>query len=373
LRSCTPGGGARAPAFSPAMAFRGVALALSAAVGVAAAVPEHSVSGVSSGADMAVNHFVAFSSSVTGAGIVAGAPYGCNLVEGSDDKCGSAPPDTDWTKILPRLAERLLERAKDGLIDPLRHLWRKRLYLFSGAKDWVVERNVMEAVRRQFGSLVGDDGSHPGGAVAVDYAVNATHGWIVDGATCGPGEPGSSTSWCAPCCCSPSSLLMCEGHDLSGFLLRHLLQGRMGVQRSVADAPLIEVPQAPYVAQGRTLNDSGLWRAAYVYAPLKCRSRKMWCNVHVHYHGCVWGAEYTGTDLLLRLGLVEWGEAADMVFVFPQASSTLDSAGCWDWTGQSGDLFDTKYGAQLFAVGAMLEDLPRILWQAGQNDSSLIV
>ena len=49
----------------------------------------HTVSGFSSGADMAMIHMVAFSSHVLGMGIVGGAPYGCNIMPNTGDTCGA--------------------------------------------------------------------------------------------------------------------------------------------------------------------------------------------------------------------------------------------------------------------------------------------
>ena len=49
----------------------------------------HTVSGFSSGADIAMTHLVAFSSHVLGMGIVGGAPYGCNIVANAGDACGA--------------------------------------------------------------------------------------------------------------------------------------------------------------------------------------------------------------------------------------------------------------------------------------------
>lgn len=40
----------------------------------------HTVSGVSSGGDMAMIHAVAFSSAHNGVAVIAGAPYGCNAI-----------------------------------------------------------------------------------------------------------------------------------------------------------------------------------------------------------------------------------------------------------------------------------------------------
>jgi len=63
----------------------------------------------------------------------------------------------------------------------------------------------------------------------------------------------------------------------------------------------------------------------------------------------------------MRLGFIEWAEGSGVVLVFPQASSTQDAAGCWDWTGKTGPLFDTKQGVQLATVAALVADLPNIL------------
>ena len=49
----------------------------------------HTVSGFSSGADIATTHLVAFSSRVLGMGIVGGAPYGCNIIPNAGDACGA--------------------------------------------------------------------------------------------------------------------------------------------------------------------------------------------------------------------------------------------------------------------------------------------
>jgi len=52
----------------------------------------HTVSGVSSGGDMAMIHLIVLSSKILGAGVVAGAPYGCQvLVELGDEHACGAP------------------------------------------------------------------------------------------------------------------------------------------------------------------------------------------------------------------------------------------------------------------------------------------
>ena len=52
------------------------------------------VSGFSSGANIALNHFIAWSASVAGVGILGGSPYGCQLLNNSGAVCGT-PSGTD--------------------------------------------------------------------------------------------------------------------------------------------------------------------------------------------------------------------------------------------------------------------------------------
>jgi len=325
-------------------------------------LPIHSVSGVSAGADMAVNHLVVFSKSVLGAGVVAGAPYGCNLIGGTDlpDHCGSEPPES-WDQPLFRMISRMRQREALGLVDPLVNLYGRRLFLYSGAHDRVVDSAVMRAVQRQFGYFMRK------GAIVGEFGVRSAHGWVVDGSTCGRGS-----GECSACCCDPGALLACPGYDLAGRMLSHVLGRPLGWPRASATSPLMDVQQAAYLPWGQTLDSTGMWHTAYIYAPWRCRFPGAGCDVHVHYHGCVWGAEYMGVGMIKAMGLLEWAETAGVVVLFPQASSTVDEGGCWDWTGETGDLFDTKLGVQLQTVTNILRDLERIISAFGGNESTAI-
>lgn len=319
-------------------------------------VPQHSVSGISSGGSMAVNHLVAFSNITEGAAIVAGSPYGCNIIEDdTHDFCGVGwPSDSSFSHALDRkMAAYMHKRAASGLIDPLLSLKGRRVYLYSGSKDIWVNQRVMRAVSRQLAPWVGLS------SMIRDFSTPSTHGWVVDGSDCGP----SNQSWCASCCCSVNVLLACHGHDLAGNIMHHLLDRALPNHKGdVVPSNLLHVPQERYVPPGRTLSNTGLWHTGYVYAPKACRGTpSSLCSVHVHYHGCVWGAEYKGTFLMRHLGLMDWAEVMNVVLVFPQASSTVDWEGCWDWTGEVDPLFDTRQGPQLTFVMSFLADLFRIL------------
>ena len=91
---------------------------------------ESSVSGLSSGAFMAVQYQVAFSASVRGVGVVAGGPYYCSkgTLAGAVP-CMSGPPPS-----AAGLALTTQQFALAGQIDPLSNLAKRRVYLFSGAR-----------------------------------------------------------------------------------------------------------------------------------------------------------------------------------------------------------------------------------------------
>lgn len=314
---------------------------------------------------MAVNHLVAFSRNTTGAAIVAGAPYGCNILETSRrDVCGAMAPREPWSVLHGKLTRYLRRREADGLIDPLSALRGRRVYLFSGTQDWIVRRDVMKAVQWQLADLVGPD------MVFCDFDVPATHGWVSDGTSCGPGQPGSNSSWCEPCDGDPSPVLACKGHDLAARALEFLQAGVDASKKTHANArSLFPLAQSDYLPAGENLSSAGLWHRAFVYAPKQCKGTGpiRGCAVHVHYHGCEWGVQQYGTGILKHLGILEWAEARGVVLVFPQA------VGCWDWTGDTGPLFDTQEGVQIRTVMALLADLPRILTNTSGSPDVLLV
>ncbi|VBF43143.1 polyhydroxybutyrate depolymerase [Burkholderia pseudomallei] len=103
-----------------------------------------SVSGLSSGAYMALQYQVAYSASVVGVGVIAGGPYYCaaGSVANTDLCRGLVPnmvPDSG------RLVAAAQGFAASGQIDPLANLQRARIYLFSGTKDTLVRQSAVDA------------------------------------------------------------------------------------------------------------------------------------------------------------------------------------------------------------------------------------
>jgi hypothetical protein len=99
-----------------------------------------SVSGLSSGAFMAVQFHTAYSADIMGAGVVAGGPYNCAYVNwGGIETCLHGMPAGDASSLAAQSFAAL------GEIDSLDHLRRSRVYLFSGTKDTVVAQSVVDA------------------------------------------------------------------------------------------------------------------------------------------------------------------------------------------------------------------------------------
>ena len=138
------------------------ALGMAAAAATRAADPwpalridaaQTTLSGLSSGGYMAVQLHVAYSGTFArGVGVVAGGPFHC--AEGQlrhatgrclDDGIG-APVET-----LQATARRY---EQQGTIDPLGHLARSRVYVFTGANDLVVRQPLGRDLARRYDAIM---------------------------------------------------------------------------------------------------------------------------------------------------------------------------------------------------------------------------
>ena len=133
-------------------------------------ITQTSVSGISSGAYMAGQFHLAFSTTVVGAGVVAGGPWGCAsngsgdslLLGGLDNATRALAGCMQVTGGAPdggALAEAAKAFAHKHRIDPLSGLEGDRVYLFHGESDSVVATPVTtaaEAFYRSAGITVAD-------------------------------------------------------------------------------------------------------------------------------------------------------------------------------------------------------------------------
>jgi poly(3-hydroxybutyrate) depolymerase len=117
-------------------------------------IKESSISGISSGAFMAVQFGVSWSSIVKGVGVIAGGPYYCaqgTAVDGllagnlgpvltATGPCMKGPPPD-----LEPIFEKTDEWTRGGDIDDPHNIANQRIYIFAGYNDSIVNPKVGDA------------------------------------------------------------------------------------------------------------------------------------------------------------------------------------------------------------------------------------
>ncbi|OQS36186.1 extracellular catalytic domain type 2 short-chain-length polyhydroxyalkanoate depolymerase [Chromobacterium haemolyticum] len=322
----------------------GGALALTLAQMVAAAEPlsayrgdarQSSVSGLSSGAFMAVQYQVAFSASVRGVGVVAGGPYYCSkgMLAGAP-ACMSGPPPAVGGLVLATQ-----QFALSGQIDPLSNLAKRRVYLFSGSQDNTVKTAVVDSAESYFRKL-----GVPAARIEYLRGLPAGHAQITPtyGNDCGETKSPyvNHCDWKG------------EGYDQAGAILKQIygpLQPRAGQLSS----QVAVFDQKPYAPPGSSLADEG-----YVYVPRVCAEGET-CKVHVALHGCRQYAGAVGDAYYAHAGYNEWADNNRIIVLYPQTTAMPpgNPNGCWDWFGYTGVNFAWKSGVQMRAIKAMADRL----------------
>jgi poly(3-hydroxybutyrate) depolymerase len=129
------------------------------------------VSGISSGGAMAAQLHLAFSSEISGSGIVAGPPYYC--AEGNTllaiTECLYGP-----AALIPveKLENQLQSYVTAGSADPTSHIKNDPVYIFSGTSDHTVSPDVVKINEKIYSSL----GAH----IKTNYDLPANHGFVTD-------------------------------------------------------------------------------------------------------------------------------------------------------------------------------------------------
>lgn len=343
------------------------------------------VSGISSGAFMAVQMGVAHSASVRGVAATAGGPYFCALddslggaaVGRAIGRCMQGDPDYRPQAIdeaqLARMVAATRGWGAKGEIDPPEGLARQTVWLFHGYNDGVVKKPVSDALRAWYKVFT------PPEQIFYKDEVQAGHAQI--SAACAD-RPEGACNVCAqtggrfinacPEPGRPGALYDAAGAALQLFYgpLRRTATADLGGR-------LEPFEQAPFT-RGRSgsplppariaMGDTG-----YVYVPAACRNGGSPCRLHIAFHGCQQDAGSLGKAFATTAGFNEWADASRIVVLYPQARKTrpdplgrmpANPMGCWDWWGYNDFLHDPgagtyarKAGAQIAAVWRMAEQL----------------
>lgn len=309
-----------------------------------------SVSGTSSGGYMATQMLVAHSSRIVGAGIIAAGPWFC---AGTDfpwnavtvfARCMNLPeliPFLGAPDIEPMVAETRRQTAAGGIDDPV-NLGRARLYLFSGGKDTLMPRPVVEALRDYYETFV------PPANVLFEGDIEAAHAMV-------------TADFGQPCAAFETPFINNCHYDAAGNLL-HQIYGPLSPPVEPSGT-LRAFDQRSFFGNDRR---AGMAADGYVYIPGGCADGG--CRLHVALHGCAQNAAAIGDAFYRHAGYNGWAEANRIVVLYPQTEAITRSflgitlpwpnpQACWDWWGFTGNDYYTKSAPQIRAITAMIDRL----------------
>ena len=278
------------------------------------------VSGISSGAQMAHQLHIAFPEVFNGVGLLSGGPFGC--AEGSLGvamsrcmaKVNGDLPLAQFVEAI-RLAEQANQVGETSLLadDPV--------WIFHGRLDETVAAELSEATVTLYQDFL------PAENVLYVNDVEAAHNFP----TLGQGSACSATE---------SPYIGACDFDAAGELLQHLYEG-LKTPTGTFQSELIKTT-LPGAAS------AGLNGSAYLYIPPACTEAGQACKAHLVLHGCAQSSVQIGTEFIEESGFLRWAETNNIVLAFPQVQPTASNPfACWDWWGYTGAKYLSRDGAQM--------------------------
>lgn len=322
-----------------ATSFTHAALADDALPSFHGAPSETSVSGLSSGAFMAVQYQVAYSGSVVGAGVVAGGPYYCaagNIL--NTTICMGQVPFVPPNPAL--MVTAAAGFASLNQIDSLSNLQKARIYVFSGTKDTVVHQEAVDATVSFFEGA----GVQASNLMYVN-SVPAGHAFITP--SFGNACADNASPYISHCSVEK------QQYDQAGALLQQIY-GKLNPPAKNLTGRIVSFDQREFATSA-----TGMAPTGYVYVPRSCE-QGVACKVHVAFHGCKQSAAVVGDDFYAKTNYNYWADTNNILVLYPQVNAStipFNPEGCWDWFGYTGPNYALKSGAQLSAVHAMVSRL----------------
>ena len=326
--------------------------------GYNAAVEESSISGISSGAFMAVQFATAWSSVIKGVGVVAGGPFWCAKADADDvinfytlpmmtatGPCMKGPPP-DLNDFLAKANA----KAASGDIDPTQNLSRQKVYLFHGYNDAVVAKSVTDAAASFYRHYLGDANR---GNLYYQTALGAGHSLVVRR------EP--HVNGLNDCTDNESPYIDRCGYDQAGIILQHIYGALNPPNLDHLAGTMKRFDQSMYSKPDDT-SPLSLGNTGYVFVPKDCDDGGA-CRVHVVLHGCKQDIGDIGRRFIDDTGYNSWADTNHLIVLYPQTESSwylpYNPDACWDWWSYVNheDSYVTKSGSQIRTIKAMLDAL----------------
>ena len=323
--------------------------------GYNADIGESSISGISSGAFMAVQFATAWSSVIKGVGVVAGGPYWCAKADADDfingytlpimtatGPCMSGPPAE-----LSSFVAKADGKSASGEIDSLQFVRRQKIYVFHGYNDAVVAKSVTDAAADFYRHYLGAPNR---GNLYYQTTIGAGHSLVV------AQEP--SKSGLNGCADNAVPYIDQCGHDQAGIILQHIYgapnRGALTGTIKRFDQSVYTKPDDPTPL---SLGDAG-----YVFVPRACEEGAV-CRVHIALHGCKQDSGDIDRRYVDDTGYNAWADTNRLIVLYPQTATSsflpFNPQACWDWWSYVNhtDSYVTKSGPQIRAIKAMLDAL----------------
>ena len=321
-------------------------------------IAESSISGISSGAFMAVQFATAWSSVIKGVGVIAGGPFWCAKADSDDFINGFTLPILTATGACmvgppPAMSSFFAKadaKAASGDIDPLRFVSRQKVYVFHGYNDAVVARSVTDAAVEFYRHYLGEPNR---GNLFYQTTIGAGHSLVIAQE---PHKPGLND-------CKDNAVPFIDqcGYDQAGILLRHIYGALNAPNRGPLTGTIKRFDQSLYTKPDRPIPLS-LGDAGFVFVPRECEEGAA-CRVHIALHGCKQDFGTIDRRFVDETGYNAWADTNRLIVLYPQttASSFLpfNPQACWDWWSyvNHSDSYVTKSGAQIRTIKAMLDAL----------------
>jgi poly(3-hydroxybutyrate) depolymerase len=292
-----------------------------------------SVSGLSSGAFMAVQFHVAFSSIMKGAAIFAGGPFYCAQAS-ETTATTTCMSSTTAPSIAPYVAI-TKQYASSGDIDDPTNLASQKVFLFGGADDHTVDPVVMDALDSYYATYMS--------AGSIQYVSRRT----------GTSHTMPTVAYGTSCDESISPYIGSCNYDGAGIALAQIY-GTLAPAATTLSGSIVTISQSQFLANA---SSHSVADDAYAYLPASCANGET-CRVHVAFHGCEQNEAAVGSDFYEHAGYNAWADTNHIIVLYPQTTTGgTNFEGCWDWYGYDSASYATKTGPQMAMVRAMIDFL----------------
>lgn len=301
-------------------------------------ISDITVSGISSGAYMAVQLHVSHSSIIDGVASFAGGPFYCaeSTLSYATNKCMDISLGKPQTSKLISLTT---NDAIFGYIDATKHLFNDHVYIFAGIKDSVVNPIVGRELVTYYQAFVNISN------IVTEFGVVAEH--------CIP-----TLNYGEECSTLSSPYIGNCSFDGAGEVFKTFYGNNNIIKKGIAiSSNLYSFDQRPFI----TTLYSSIGDTGYIYVPNSCNNNSSICHLHISFHGCHQNLEEINNTYAIHSGYNDWAETNNVIVLYPYVKPSValptNPNGCWDWWAYTNTYYGVKAGVQVAFIKRLIDAL----------------